>query len=60
MFLWLPHVGLGRNTFAPGMNLAMNAAPTRREPVPESDCTVATRSSAMASESSPSRSLAVA
>ena len=42
MFLWLPHVGDGRNTLAPGINFATNAAPTRRLPVPERDCTVAT------------------
>ena len=60
MFLWLPQVGFGRYTTAPGMNLAMNAAPTRRDPVPESDCTVATRLSAIAADPSPRRSLRVA
>jgi hypothetical protein len=38
----------------------MNAAPTRSDPVPESDCIVATRFSAIAGCPFPSRSSAVA
>lgn len=30
--LWFPHVGFEMYTLVPGMNLAMKAAPTRREP----------------------------
>ncbi len=36
-------VGLDRYTVVPGRNLPMNSAPTRRLPVPDSDCSVATR-----------------
>ena len=39
-------VGLDRYTVRPGRNLLMNSAPTRRLPVPDSDCSVATRSCA--------------
>ena len=60
MFLWLPHVGDGKNTLAPGRNFATNAAPTRRLPVPDKDCTVATLPSRTASLSLPSSKSTVA
>eukprot|EP00958_Prasinococcus_capsulatus_P012244 scaffold1219_cov400-Prasinococcus_capsulatus_cf.AAC.1 len=52
------HVGADKYTVVPGKNLLMKAAPTRKDPVPDKDCTVATRPSTMAGCPLPSMSSA--
>jgi len=58
MVLWFPHVGSETQiSWASGFMCAlMNSAATRKDPVPESACTLQIRFSFMAAHSSPKTS----